>query len=427
MKNCTKCCVYLLFICVICLINGATRPVLAQNSQPHVVQPGDSWLALSLRFQVSQAELQTLNPLVNPGRQPTIGTTIQLPPTNQAERPGRLVRPTGETLFSVAFRSGQNPWQLALQNGLRSPYQPLLYTPIVLPNPAATIREYPAGLNQLELSAVPARPGEGLAVWGELPLSTSWPLTGTVTLGTATGEWLRPGGENQWLGLIGTGAFYRPGEPELTIFVPGQPRWAQPWLVAPKEWTYSDLTLTGTAAEITAEARRVEREQLLALWGQTTPQPLWDTPFREPITDYLEYTALYGARRSYNGGPYDTYHEGLDFSAYGGTPVYAPAGGMVVLAQPLYVRGGAVIIDHGLGVYSGLYHLSEVIAQPGQAVQPGDLVGKVGTTGFSTGNHLHWDLLVQGVWVDPQAWQVQNVGCWILLKLGRVAGACATP
>lgn len=89
-------------------------------------------------------------------------------------------------------------------------------------------------------------------------------------------------------------------------------------------------------------------------------------------------SANYGARRSYNGGPYPTYHEGVDFSAYAGTPVMAPAAGTVALAEPLTVRGGAVILDHGLGVYTGYYHLSAIHATVGQQVQPGDVLGEAG-------------------------------------------------
>jgi murein DD-endopeptidase MepM/ murein hydrolase activator NlpD len=142
--------------------------------------------------------------------------------------------------------------------------------------------------------------------------------------------------------------------------------------------------------------------------------PQWTTPFRVPIDNYLQVSSTYGARRSYNGGLYRTYHEGVDFSAYAGTPVYAAAGGTVVLAETLYVRGGAVIIDHGLGIYSGYYHMSAVHARSGQVVQPGDLIGEVGTKGLSSGNHLHWDLLVAETWVDAAAWREQNLACWIL-------------
>jgi murein DD-endopeptidase MepM/ murein hydrolase activator NlpD len=77
------------------------------------------------------------------------------------------------------------------------------------------------------------------------------------------------------------------------------------------------------------------------------------------------------------------------------------------------VRGGAVIVDHGWGVYTGYYHMSDVAAEVGQWVEAGQHIGGVGTTGLSTGNHLHWDLLVGGVWVDGLAWLEQDIGGWL--------------
>ncbi|HSH04893.1 MAG TPA: M23 family metallopeptidase, partial [Anaerolineae bacterium] len=200
----------------------------------------------------------------------------------------------------------------------------------------------------------------------------------------------------------------------LTITTPGQPAWRQPWHMTRNEWTWEEITLTGTAAAIDQAAIDAERAQLFELWNQKTPVPLWDTPFQPPIDQYLQYSSLYGARRSYNGGPYRTYHEGVDYSAYGGTPVYAPAAGTVVVAEQLYVRGGAVIIDHGLGLYTGFYHLSEILVEPNSTVTPGQQIGAVGTTGLSTGNHLHWDFLVNGTWIDALSWQEQQLATWLL-------------
>ncbi|MFT5194668.1 MAG: murein DD-endopeptidase MepM/ murein hydrolase activator NlpD, partial [Candidatus Promineifilaceae bacterium] len=133
----------------------------------------------------------------------------------------------------------------------------------------------------------------------------------------------------------------------------------------------------------------------------------------EPVSGYLYYSSYYGARRSYNGGPYASYHEGLDFAAYRGSNVYAPAAGVIALAETLYVRGGAVIIDHGIGVYTGFYHLDSIAVTAGSAVQQGDLIGTVGSTGLSTGPHLHWDLLVNGIWIDPFEWRASQLDCWL--------------
>ncbi|NJN55435.1 MAG: M23 family metallopeptidase [Anaerolineae bacterium] len=158
-----------------------------------------------------------------------------------------------------------------------------------------------------------------------------------------------------------------------------QPLWSQPWqFTDPDLWQYQEITLTGAAAEIDQESIRLERERLFAIWEQSSPQPQWTTSFQLPITDYLAISSPFGARRSYNGGPYSTYHEGVDFAAYGGTAVYAPAAGTVVVAEQLYVRGGAVILDHGLGIYSGFYHMSEILVTPGEVVQMGQPIGRSG-------------------------------------------------
>jgi murein DD-endopeptidase MepM/ murein hydrolase activator NlpD len=136
-----------------------------------------------------------------------------------------------------------------------------------------------------------------------------------------------------------------------------------------------------------------------------------------PIQDFVEISSHYGARRSINGGPYDTYHEGTDFSAYRGSPVLAPASGIVSLAETLPVRGGSVILDHGLGIHTGYYHLSQINVEVGQHVNSGDLLGEVGTTGRSTGNHLHWDLLIGTNWIDAEQWVDSNLASGIRYHL----------
>ena len=116
------------------------------------------------------------------------------------------------------------------------------------------------------------------------------------------------------------------------------------------------------------------------------------------------HTSPYGSRRTYGNSPTITAHAGEDFSAAAGTPVLAPAAGTVVLAEPLFVRGNAVVLDHGGGVYTGYWHLSELNVQPGEQVAAGQQLGAVGSTGLSTGAHLHWEMRVGGLPVDPLQW-----------------------
>jgi murein DD-endopeptidase MepM/ murein hydrolase activator NlpD len=390
----------------------------AQAAALHQVEAGDTWAALAWRYDVSVVDLQQANPHLNRQRQPAVGRTVAVPQSEgvPVTRVGIIERSNDGGLLQTAVRRQLSPWYLASLNGTGTPGRPLLYRPIFIPTGSAPVQEFPPGFDTLELSPVPAHAGEALAFRAR---------TGTVT---SVAAFLndRPltvhANEGYLLGLGGVGAFYPSGDHELIIVSDGRPAWSQPWRMADREWAFQQITLTGAAAAIDATSIAAERERLFALWSQVTPIPQWDAPFELPIHDYLAVSSAYGVRRSYNGGPYRSYHEGVDFSAYGGTPVYAPAAGTVVLAEFLYVRGGAVILDHGLGIYSGYYHMSDVTVQVGEVVAAGHMVGAVGTTGLSTGNHLHWDLLVAETWIDAAAWLEQDMGCWILEGLGRKCG-----
>jgi len=160
-----------------------------------------------------------------------------------------------------------------------------------------------------------------------------------------------------------------------------------------------------------------EIEKLYALWAVADAPLRWTLPFSRPIG--LEYptTSPYGTRRSYDGGPYASFHAGQDFGAPAGITVTAPGDGIVVLAEPLNVRGNAVVIDHGAGLFTGYWHLSENFMAAGQVVTAGEPLGLVGTTGLSTGNHLHWELRIYGVSVDPMQFLEEGIGDW-----GTLAG-----
>ena len=149
-----------------------------------------------------------------------------------------------------------------------------------------------------------------------------------------------------------------------------------------------------------AEQARIERERLLLnrVLSAISARHLWDDGFGRPVDG--EVISLFGARSVYNGEARAP-HRGIDFRGATGTPVRAPARGVVVLAEPLYFSGSTVIIDHGLGVFSMLAHLSRIDAKPGSLVLRGDTVGAIGATGRVTGPHLHWTLRIGAAAVDP--------------------------
>ena len=136
------------------------------------------------------------------------------------------------------------------------------------------------------------------------------------------------------------------------------------------------------------------------------PLQLWQGLFVWPHVGNI--TSPFGGSRDYNDG-HNSPHGGVDISGEAGAPVIAAASGRVALAAALRVRGNAVILDHGLGVYSGYYHLSEILVQEGQQVAQGEIIGRLGNTGLSTGAHLHWEMSVGGVLVNPLEWTTRQI------------------
>ena len=149
----------------------------------------------------------------------------------------------------------------------------------------------------------------------------------------------------------------------------------------------------GVLDRIAKEARELE-----ALWARSAPGRLWTGPFAVPVPG--REASSFGTRSIFNGQPRSP-HSGADFPSPAGTPIEAPNAGRVVLARNLYFLGNAVVIDHGLGLFSTLAHLSVLEVHEGDTVQAGQLVGLVGATGRVTGAHLHWAVQAGGARIDP--------------------------
>jgi lysostaphin len=155
-------------------------------------------------------------------------------------------------------------------------------------------------------------------------------------------------------------------------------------------------------------ATPLELRRVAALKSLVTPQKFWTGAFIKPNAGRI--SSIYGVRRYYNGVfAKDYYHRGVDYAGGYGSPVVAPAAGRVVLvgsvSQGFRVHGNVVGIDHGQGVTGIFMHLSRTNVKEGDFVQPGQLIGAIGSTGASTGPHLHWGFYVNGVSVDPTLWR----------------------
>jgi len=148
-----------------------------------------------------------------------------------------------------------------------------------------------------------------------------------------------------------------------------------------------------TLERITADAA-----ELADVFANPHPARLWTEPFVRPVPGRA--TSSFGTRSIFNGQPRQP-HGGTDFPSPTGTPIAAPAGGRIVIARDLYFTGNTIVIDHGLGVFSLLAHLSAMAVHAGDLVMAGQDLGRVGATGRVTGPHLHWAVRVDGARVDP--------------------------
>jgi len=168
----------------------------------------------------------------------------------------------------------------------------------------------------------------------------------------------------------------------------------------------SDPDLEVNPATLDPAVTGPESELWASLGVPVTAEKMWSGVFSSPVpADFKNcWTSLFGNGRSYNNGAYSSFHSGLDFCGRVGTELYAVAPGKVVYTNMLIVRGGVVVIDHGWGVYTAYDHLSKILVQPGDRVQPGQLIGLGGDTGRTTGPHLHWEVWVGGVQVNPVDW-----------------------
>ncbi len=154
------------------------------------------------------------------------------------------------------------------------------------------------------------------------------------------------------------------------------------------------------------ELPRIEKERAISKAARekvgSVKDALYLSGFIKPISN-ARISSVFGSQRILNGVPKNI-HNGIDFASPTGTPVKAMADGVVLLsADNFYYSGNYILLDHGLGLNSFYLHLSKSFVNEGQLVKKGDIIGEVGTTGRSTGAHLHWGVQWFDKRVDPNS------------------------
>lgn len=165
------------------------------------------------------------------------------------------------------------------------------------------------------------------------------------------------------------------------------------------------IWLSGKASR---PATQLELNKVREFKELVTPQKFWQGSFVRPSA--ARVSTGFGIRRYYNNVfANDYYHKGVDYAGGYGSPVVAPAAGQVRLVgkenDGFHVHGNIVGIDHGQGVLSVFMHLQDINVTEGTMVKPGQQIGTIGSTGASTGPHLHWGVYVNQVAVDPVPWR----------------------
>ncbi len=264
-----------------------------------------------------------------------------------------------------------------------------------------------SSVEALEVEIKPARPqlGDTISVVVKLEEPNSRPK---VTMrGTSYPFFPTNNGNNRYRALLPTSPLDRSGSIPIQVSGDGETRNLAVFLKS-RSFPTQRITLKGGGSNAT----QTELDQVAAFKALVTPKKFWNGVFVRPNS--ARVSAVYGVRRYYNGVfAHDYYHRGVDYAGGYGSPIVAPAAGQIRLigreSKGFRVHGNTVGIDHGQGVVSIFLHLSQINVQEGDFVKAGQKIGTVGSTGSSTGPHLHWGLYVHGVAVDPVPWRFKGL------------------
>ena len=427
----------------------APMPVNAQHAPPdaaYIVQPGDTLPALAAHFGVELAVLTTLNDLQDP-RAIYPGQALTLPPGAHSVTGVPYIVALGDQMSALARRAGV-PWEaLAAYNRRLEPTHLLVGQTLSMPAlaeesalldvpveaPIATaLRQQLSYWALRRLNPLPRYAGDIVFLPGitQVPNELPYPLTAlhlspqpvirgtTAMLNVSTAvsatcevaylesvEVCYALDETTWLALIGLSPLVEPGPYTLTLTIQTVTDTLVlplPLHITPGRYDFERIDLPPSRQALRdPQLSQAERTKIAALRTLRSSERGWEYPFTRPVD--ASVTSYYGSRRSYGWG-FNSFHGGTDFRGAVGTPVLAPASGTVVLAEPLVVRGNAILIDHGWGVVTGYWHLSHIDVTVGQTVTQGLRIGAIGNTGLSTGPHLHWELWVNGGAVNALQW-----------------------
>ncbi len=365
---------------------------------------GSSLTSLSRRSQAEPADLIRANKLTSPSEL-FIGREIIM--THLEDTPMMTTMAslkTGQSFMEASILSGQNTWTLTELNRLKNPLRGLpmdtYYEPsdVESPNNLAI-----PGVKEILVDNLPLLQGDTFLI----EVSSDEPVIVAADLAGIQPVFVDMGGGVQ-MGYGGINALTDVGVYPLTMEFTNSEgatyRFDQYVMISSGNFA-TDQPLQVDPASVGTDDEKAENAKFKEVVAPVTPLQQWSGLWYSPAQDADCIISSFGSRRTYNNDPSLYYHTGLDLGYCQGVDVYAPAGGTVAGVFPdQVVRGNAIVIDHGLGVYTTYMHLSQILVAVGDVVQPGQLIGIIGTTGRSTGPHLHFEVNVHGTPVNPLTW-----------------------
>ncbi|MEC9206144.1 MAG: M23 family metallopeptidase [Pseudomonadota bacterium] len=168
-----------------------------------------------------------------------------------------------------------------------------------------------------------------------------------------------------------------------------------------------DITVSKTYTKPSEKniERIIKEKNIISKYRNTWSKRDPDIEFIYPVKGRV--TGVFGTERYYNGEK-GRYHNGIDIAASINTAIVAPSSGKVILTGDFFYNGKFVYIDHGKGLLSVFIHLNEINTSQGKFVKKGELIGKIGSTGRSTGPHVHWSVILNQNYVNPMVFLTNN-------------------
>lgn len=447
-----------IFILIMLILPTGTIQAQSQDLPIYVVQPGDTINTIALRFGISAKDIIDTNQLSNPDVL-EVGTTLKIPGldgvtgeisphpaplganlvrlSRQTQLPvqiliqlNRITSPNeiyagsnliipvgnnqltlgetvplanGQSMLEYAAANNDNPWVIAGINQKNNPSSLIPNDPVFIPSSGTQANYWGSpSIQDISVSPLPLVQGKTITI----RVKTTEPVNISGNLADHQLNFFAAG-ENEYVALQGIHALAEPGLAgfKLTVAFPDSPSLTIEQSVLLESGYYSnEPALAVDPQTIDPAVTKPEDDLVRSIISASTPQKYWSGIFQLPVDEPACIKSWYGNRRSYNGSPYIYFHSGIDYGVCANLNIYAPEAGVVVYTGPLTVRGNATIIDHGWGVYSGIWHQQSINVNVGDVVAKGQLIGQIGGTGRVTGPHLHWEVWVNGVQVDPLDW-----------------------